>query len=58
MKTKKLFNIFVLKCVTCGAKVQRKSEDCKEQPFCDNCYAPMTLDAVFLNSRVFPRKNV
>ena len=58
MTRTKLYNIFVLECVTCGATAQRETKDCTEQPFCDKCCSPMIVKTVFLNSKVFPRKNV
>ena len=37
---------FKLKCVGCGTVEIRDAEQCKEQPFCDKCYMPMTLESV------------
>lgn len=51
---KKLYNIFVLQCVTCKAIEQREVKDVREQPFCEKCYMPMITKTVILNSKVFP----
>jgi len=37
---------FKLKCVGCGYVEERPANDCREQPFCDKCYMPMTLESV------------
>jgi hypothetical protein len=37
---------FTLKCVGCGMVERRPAEKCAEQPFCEKCYMPMTLEKV------------
>lgn len=38
--------MFTLKCVGCGKIENRPASECHEQPFCNDCYMPMTLEKV------------
>jgi hypothetical protein len=51
---RKLYNIFVLRCVTCKNREERECKTVTEQPFCDRCYSPMVTESVILNSRKPP----
>lgn len=37
---------FKLKCVGCGGVESRPASECREMPFCNKCYMPMTLEEV------------
>jgi len=37
---------FTLKCVGCGMVERRDAEQCRDQPFCNKCYMPMTVTDV------------
>lgn len=54
--SKKLYQIFVLECVSCKATEQRETKTVTEQPFCEKCYSPMITKTVILNSKVFPAR--
>jgi hypothetical protein len=37
---------FKLKCVGCGRMESRPASECREMPFCNHCFMPMTLEEV------------
>lgn len=37
---------FTLRCVGCKRIETRPARDCREMPFCQICYMPMTLEKV------------
>ncbi len=54
---RKLYNIFVLRCVTCKGRDERECKTVTEQPFCDRCYSPMVTESVILNSHKPPSRD-
>jgi hypothetical protein len=55
MKRQRLYNIFVLECVTCKRQEERECKAVTEQPWCDKCCSPMVVKSVILNSRKAPQ---
>lgn len=44
--TKIRIPMFTLKCVGCGMVEDRPASECREMPFCEKCFMPMTLEKV------------
>jgi hypothetical protein len=50
--------IFKLKCVGCGCTEERPAENCRDQPFCEKCYMPMTLERVSVKTTKKAKRHV
>lgn len=47
---------FKLKCVGCKMIEERPAEDCRDdQPMCNKCYMPMTLESVIYHAGKKPK---